>query len=67
MIYRVDKQVITTHMDRRTGTQTNAGNDHTRRPKLASGKKLLLNDMILIYNLPITTPRYEKLEKKNPT
>ena len=32
--YRADKQVIDTH------THTDTGNDNTRRPKLASGKKL---------------------------
>ena len=31
-------QVITAHTDGRTDTQTDAGNDNTRRPKLASGK-----------------------------
>ena len=42
MSYRADKQVLTAHMDRqtdgRTHRQTDAGNDNTRRPKLASGK-----------------------------
>ena len=42
MRYRADKQVITAHTDGRTDgrtdTQTDAGNDNTRRPKLASGK-----------------------------
>ena len=42
MSYRADKQVITAHKDGRadgrTDTQTDAGNDNTRRPKLASGK-----------------------------
>ena len=38
MSYRGDKQVITAHTDGRTDTQTDAGNDNTRRPKLASGK-----------------------------
>ena len=33
MSYRTDKQVLTAHMD----TQTDAGNDNTQRPKLASG------------------------------
>ena len=36
MSYRADKQVITAH--RRIYKQTDAGNDNTRRPKLASGK-----------------------------
>ena len=39
MSYRADKQVITAHTDGRTDTQTDAGNDNTRRPKVASGKK----------------------------
>ena len=39
MSYRVDKQVIDTHMDTRTHRHTDTGNDNTRRPKLASGKK----------------------------
>ena len=38
MSYRTDKQMITAHTDGRTGTQTDTGNDNTRRPKLASGK-----------------------------
>ena len=38
MSYRVDKQVITAHTDRRTNGHTDTGNDNTRRPKLASGK-----------------------------
>ena len=42
MSYRADKQVLTAHTDgrtdRRTHRQTDAGNDNTRRPKLASGK-----------------------------
>ena len=33
MSYRADKQVIDTH------THTDAGDDNTRRPKLALGKK----------------------------
>ena len=36
MSYRVDKLVI----DTQTDTHTDAGNDNTRRPKLASGKNL---------------------------
>ena len=43
MSYRADKQVLTAHTDGRTDgrthRQTDAGNDNTRRPKLASGKK----------------------------
>ena len=35
MSYRADKQVIDTHTDR----YTDRGDDNTRRPKLASGKK----------------------------
>ena len=37
MSYRADKRVIDAPTDRHT--QTDAGNDNTRRPKLASGKK----------------------------
>ena len=39
--YRSDKQVIDTQTDKRTDTQTHtdAGNNNTRKPKLASGKK----------------------------
>ena len=40
MSYRADKQVITAHTDGRTDTQTDAGNDNTRRPKLASSKNV---------------------------
>ena len=36
MSYHADKLVITAH----TEAQTDAGNDNTQRPKLASGKKL---------------------------
>ena len=36
MSYRADKQVIDTHTDR----YTDRGDDNTRRPELASGKKL---------------------------
>ena len=63
MSYRADKQVITAHTDGRTDTQTDAGNDNTRRPKLASGKnvKIHINSMmpvaISLYTpgaLPIT-------------
>ena len=42
MSYRADKQVIDTHTDTHTHTDryTDRGDDNTRRPKLASGKKL---------------------------
>ena len=36
MSYRADKLVIDARTD--THTQTDAGNDNTQRPKLASGK-----------------------------
>ena len=39
MSYRADKHMITAHTDGRMDTHTDAGNDNTRRPKLASGKK----------------------------
>ena len=39
MSYRADKQVIDTHTH--TDKYTGAGDDNTRRPKLASGKKWL--------------------------
>ena len=39
MSYCADKHMITAHTDGRMDTQTDAGNDNTRRPKLASGKK----------------------------
>ena len=38
MSYRADKLVIDGHTD----THTRVGDDNTRRPKLASGKKLYL-------------------------
>ena len=38
MSYRAEKQVLTAHTDEWTHRQTDAGNDNTRRPKLASGK-----------------------------
>ena len=37
MSYRADKLGVDAHA--RTHTQTDAGNDNTRRPKLASGNK----------------------------
>ena len=37
MSYRADKQVIDTHTH--TDRYTDSGDDNTRRPKLASGKK----------------------------
>ena len=40
MSYHADKLMIDARTDRRTDTQTDADNDNTRRPKLASGKKL---------------------------
>ena len=39
MRYRADKQVVTAHTDGHTDRQTDAGNDNTRMPKLASDKK----------------------------
>ena len=39
MSYRADKQMITAHTDGRTDTQTDADNDNTRMPKVASGEK----------------------------
>ena len=39
MSYGADKQVIDTHTHRHTDRHTDAGDDNTRRPKLASGKK----------------------------
>ena len=41
MSYRMDKQVLTAHKDGRTHRQTDAGNDNTQRPKLASGNKIV--------------------------
>ena len=43
MSYRVDKQVLTAHTDGRTHRQTDAGNDNTWGPKLASGKNESMN------------------------
>ena len=39
MSYRADKLVIDGHTDTHTHTHTHAGNNNSRRPKLASGKK----------------------------
>ena len=39
MSYRADKQVIDTHTHTHTDRHTDRGDDNTRRPKLASGKK----------------------------
>ena len=43
MSYRTDKLLIDGHTDTHTYTHTHAGNDNTRRPKLASG-----NDYVLL-------------------
>ena len=48
MSYLVDKHMITAHTD----AHTNAGNDNTRRPKLASGKNLNVSRLILKLSLP---------------
>ena len=45
MSYRADKQGVDAHI--RTHTQTDAGNDNTRRPKLASGKNLITTQSFL--------------------
>ena len=45
MSYRADKLGVDAHT--RTHTQTEAGNDNTRRPKLASGK----NGCCLVFNV----------------
>ena len=45
MSYRADQLVIDARTDGRTDTKTGAGNDNTRRPKLASGK----NDKLPVY------------------
>ena len=36
-------------------TQTDAGNDNTRRPKLASGKKVIFHDSVMFYYLAFWT------------
>ena len=41
MNYRSDKLMINGHTDTHTHIHTHAGNDNTRRPKLASGKNAL--------------------------
>ena len=41
MSYRADKQVIDTHTHGHMDRHTDAGDDNTRRPKLASGKNCL--------------------------
>ena len=42
VIARTSKWLMHTHARARADTQTDAGNDNTRRPKLASGKKSLV-------------------------
>ena len=42
MSYRADKLGVDAHAQ--THTQTDAGNDNTRRPKLASGNKMDNNE-----------------------
>ena len=39
MSYHGDKQVTDTHIDTHTDRYRDRGDDYTRRPKLASGKK----------------------------
>ena len=39
MSYRAEKQVIDTHTDTHTDIYTDRGDENTRRPKLALGKK----------------------------
>ena len=61
MSYRADKHVITAHTDGRTDTQTDAGNDNTWRPKLASGKKVFRS--LIIWEekvLSKTSARYKE-------
>ena len=48
MSYRADKQVIDTHTHRHTDRHTDAGDDNTRRPKLASGKNSSKSQDVLI-------------------
>ena len=50
MSYRADKQVIDTHTDTHTDRYTDRGDDNTRRPKLASGKKRLTFQFILHFS-----------------
>ena len=40
MSYRADKQVIDTHTHGHTDRHTDAGDDNTQRPKLASGNNI---------------------------
>ena len=61
MNYRADKLMIDGHMDTHTQTHTHththAGNDNTRRPKLASGKKLdlLCSEFQWLLSPPMTS------------
>ena len=50
MSYRADKQVIDTHTHRHTDRHTDAGDDNTRRPKLASGKKQCCNSIETLFD-----------------
>ena len=50
MSYRPDKLVIDTHTHTHTHRPTDAGDDNTRRPKLASGKNAIFNLVLLIGN-----------------
>ena len=59
MSYRADKQVIDTHTHRHTDRHTDAGDDNTRRPKLASGKKGI-TDLIKEYLSKRKTVSWEK-------
>ena len=56
MSYRADKQVIDTHTDTHTDRYTDRGNDNTRRPKLASGKKRLRYNIKISAHFPQINP-----------
>ena len=61
MSYRADKQVIDTHTH--TDRYTDRGDDNTRRPKLASGKKTLWNKLLgyISYDFHPPLPSNESL------
>ena len=58
-LWRGQAQGWRTHTDRHTHRQTDAGNDNTRRPKLASGKNLSGNILLILKNILLqNTLRY---------
>ena len=68
MSYRADKQVVDTHTHTHghTDRHTDAGDDNTRRPKLASGKKVPgKNKALFIWYKQGSTVSYRRITLKH--